>query len=189
MKLNDKGFSLVEVLLAVLISTIVFGSVTTLIIYASNNVRLTNSRVSLQDQAKDAMNHLESYCLEAEGASWDDTEKRLLLYTNEEHAESVSKGAIREDEIYALDSDTYVYWFKGDKVYFGKCSSTKSEALIDPFALPEDNMYLLADYVEDFEAKIVKNKKSSKYTIELSMKFDNEISEYDCSKRVYCRNQ
>ncbi len=189
MKLNNKGFSLIELMLAVLISTIVFGTVTALIVYASNNVRLTNARVSLQNQAKDAMNHIETYCLEAEGASWDEEHQRLLLYTNEEHAKSVSKGAIGVDEIYSLDSNTYVYWCKNRKLYFGKCSSTKSEALIDPEALPARDMYLLADDVESFGATIEKNIKSKKYTIDIGMDFKNDVTEYNCVKRVYCRNQ
>lgn len=190
MKVNNKGFSLIEVMLAVLISTIVFGTVTALIVYASNNVRLTNARVSLQDEAKDAMNHLESYCLEAESASWDDAESRLILFTDEEDAKKVSDGTVKIDEIYSLTSDTYVYWFKGNCLYFGKCSSTKStEPLIDLVNLPEDDMNLLADSVQDFEASVVKNTKSGKYVIDLNMDFYNDAADYQCSKRVYCRNQ
>ncbi len=189
MKLNNKGFSLVEVMMAVLISTIVFGAVTALIVYASNNVRLTNSRVSLQDQAKDAMNHIESYCLEAEGVSWDPALKRFLVYTNEADAKAVSKGAVSVSEVYSFTSNTYVYWMKDNKLYFGKVSSDKTETLLDPMNLPADDIYLLADYVEDFEVFIEKNKESGKYTVDVDMDFDNESTKYSCSKKVYYRNQ
>ena len=48
MKLNNKGFSLVEVLIAVAVSTIVFGAITALIVFASNSSRQTNARITLQ---------------------------------------------------------------------------------------------------------------------------------------------
>ena len=61
MKLNNKGFSLVEVLIAVAVSTIVFGAITALIVFASNSSRQTNARITLQNEAKDAVNHMEAY--------------------------------------------------------------------------------------------------------------------------------
>ena len=60
MKLNNKGFSLVEVLIAVAVSTIVFGAITALIVFASNSSRQTNARITLQNEAKDAVNHMEA---------------------------------------------------------------------------------------------------------------------------------
>ena len=62
MKLNNKGFSLVELLLAVVISTVVFGAITALIAFSSRSMRDTNARVELQNQENDALYHIESYC-------------------------------------------------------------------------------------------------------------------------------
>ena len=45
-------------------------------------------------------------------------------------------------------------------------------------SLPTDDMYLLADNVEDFTFKLVKNKKSDKYTVNFSVKFNDSVSEY-----------
>ena len=189
MKLNNKGFSLVELMIAIMISTIVLGSVTALIIFSSNSTRMTNAKVNLQNQAKDAFNHIESYCLEAVDASWNNSSRTLLLYSNKEHAKAVSSGAVSLSEISSFDSNTYAYWFAGDKIYFGKCSSTDPEALVDASALPSDDVYLLADKVEDFNCKIEKNEKSGKYTIKFDIIFKDEVSEYHCEKLVYYRNQ
>lgn len=140
MKLNNKGFSLVELMLAIVISTIVFGAVTALIAFSSRSMRDTEARIELQNQAKDAMNHMESYGLESERAYWDDSEKLLILFTDEKQAKEMIKGL--EDgtktlaDIKDMPSDSYAYWFKGDDsddaiggdycVYFGKCSSKSS---------------------------------------------------------------
>ena len=79
MKMNNKGFSLVELLLAVAVSTIVFGAITALIMFASNSSRQTNAKITLQNEAKDAVNHMESYVIEAQSAFWDDTKNALVL--------------------------------------------------------------------------------------------------------------
>lgn len=142
MKLNNKGFSLVELMLAVLISTIVFGAITALIAFSSGSMRETNARVELQNQAKDAMNHIESYSLEAEVAYWDKWNRILILFYDERDGSKMVKdledGTKTLADIKNMSSDSYVYWFKnndgvdsigGDySVYFGKCSPASSPA-------------------------------------------------------------
>lgn len=140
MKLNNKGFSLVELLLAVVISTVVFGAITALIAFSSRSMKETNARVEVQNQAKDAMNHIESYTLEAEVAFWDKLNRYLILFYDEKDGEKMvkelNKGGLEKTDamkkIKDLSSKTYVYWFKnndgtdaigGDySVYFGQCS-------------------------------------------------------------------
>lgn len=145
MKLNNKGFSLVELMLAIVISTIVFGAVTALMTFSSKSMRDTEARIAVQNQAKDAMNHMESYILESERAYWDDSEKLLILFTNEKQGKEMIKGL--EDgsktlaDIKDMTSDSYAYWFKdtgaaspgGEQcVYFGKCSSESSPGPTSP---------------------------------------------------------
>lgn len=140
MKLNNKGFSLVELMLAIVISTVVFGVVTGLIAFSSRSMRDTEARIAIQNQAKDAMNHMESYALESERAYWDDSEKLLILFTDEKQAKEMIKGLESGSKTLAdvknMASDSYAYWFKNDDgnpaiggdycVYFGQCSSKSS---------------------------------------------------------------
>ena len=91
MKLNNKGFSLVELMLAVVISTVVFGAITALIAFSSRSMRDTNARVEIQNQAKDALNHIESYSLEAERAYWDKLERILILFYDEKEGSQMIK--------------------------------------------------------------------------------------------------
>lgn len=127
MKLNNKGFSLIELLLAVVISTIVFGAITGLIAFSSNSMRNTNARIELQNQAKDALNHMESYALEAEKAYWDESNKLLVLFYDEEDAEEIipklEDGTKTIADIKDLDTNSYVYWYKEKSIYFGMSSS------------------------------------------------------------------
>lgn len=89
MKLNNKGFSLVEVSIAVAVSTIVFGVITALIVFASNSSRQTNARITLQNEAKDAVNHMEAYIIEAQSVVWDSTSDALVLVKDSADAKEV----------------------------------------------------------------------------------------------------
>ena len=49
---NNKGFSLVELLVAIAISTIVMGTITFIIAYSSNSSRITNAKVHYKMKPK-----------------------------------------------------------------------------------------------------------------------------------------
>lgn len=199
MKLNNKGFSLVEVLLAVAISTIVFGAITAMMIFATNSMSDTNDKVALQNQAKDAINHIESYCMEAEMASWEPggVSDALVVFEKRKDVKkecTAADGAIEADKVENLETYAYVYWLmdndgdasNGKCLYFGKCSKDGDIKLP---ALTAENIYLLADNVESFECDVDKNKVSEKRQINIKLKFKSIRSEYSSSKTVYLRNQ
>ena len=202
MKLNNKGFSLVEILVAVAISTIVFGAITALIIFASNSSQKTNARVTLQNEAKDAVNHMEAYIIEAQSVVWDSTNNALVLIKDSEDAKNIATGIESLSNIgpkisvFSTSKKTFAYWYDASskKLFFGECRTMTSDQtntvdLSAGGALPTDNMYLLADHVEDFTCKLVKNPKSGKYTVNFTVDFKDNVSEYSLDKCVYLRNQ
>lgn len=199
MKLNNKGFTLVEVLLAVAISTIVFGSITALIIYASRSSKLTNEKITIQEEVKDAMNHIESYCMEAEAASHLTVggAEVLVLYQRRADLEqitgSVSGGAVQVNKIKDIGkpgsgeaSYAYAYWWKGGNIYFGKCSN---DGDIDLTALPTANQYLLASDITSFTCEVNQNPKSKKYSVDLGIEGTINTSKYSSDRTIYIRNQ
>lgn len=200
MKLNNKGFSLVEVLVAVAVSTIVFGAITALIIFASNSSRQTNARITLQNEAKDAINHMESYIIEAQSVVWDSTSNALVVLKDSKNAKEVETGnnvisnVADKVKTFGTKEKTFIYWYDKSekKLFFGECRTHDSDQknTVDLTAiLPKDDMYLLADNIEDFTCKLNKNKESKKYTVNFTVKFKDNISEYTIDKCVYLRNQ
>ena len=213
MKLNNKGFSLVELMLAVLVSTIVLGAITAMIVFASKSSKETNARIELQNGVKDALNHMESHCMEAEAASWQKVGAAdvLVVYQRKKDAEAITSpkpdGEVQVDQIKTLPSNAYAYWFFDDgdsskrkSIYFGKCAAeTGSESPdVDLTALTpditeenikENRIHLLAEDVTDFNCEIKKNDVSGKYTIDIELKAKTDSFEYSSSKTVYMRNQ
>lgn len=198
MKLNNKGFTLVEVLLAVAVSTIVFGALTALIIYSSKSTKLTNEKITIQEEIKDAMNHIESYCMEAETAVWQEFNmssgkaNALVVFQRRDDikpfASAATNGAVtvQADRVETLSSYAYVYWFVEGRLYFGKCSDGGNIKLTD---LKQDDIYLLADHITDFTCGVQKNKASGKYTIDIKLDGSINNSQYSSGKTVYLRNQ
>lgn len=198
MKFNNKGFTLVEVLLAVAISTIVFGAITTLMVYASRSSKLTNEKITLQEEVKDAMNHIESYCMEAEAASHltIDGSEVLVLYqrrTDLDEVTPASGGAVQVSKIKdigkpgsAEESYAYAYWWKGNSIYFGKCSYGGD---IDLNSLTEAKEFLLANNVTKFTCDVNQNPKSKKYSVGLGIEGTMNSSKYSSDRTIYIRNQ
>ena len=128
MKLNNKGFSLVEVLIAVAVSTIVFGAITALIVFASNSSRQTNARITLQNEAKDAVNHMEAYIIEAQSVVWDSTSDALVLVKDSADAKEVKtsndtlSNVGPKVSVFNTAKKTFVYWYDktAKKLFFGE---------------------------------------------------------------------
>jgi len=73
------GYSLIELMIAMAISAIVLTAIIGLIGFATRNMRITQTSVDLQNQAKETLNHMTTYVMEGSHVEWDDNKKHLLL--------------------------------------------------------------------------------------------------------------
>ena len=76
---NREGFSLIEMIIAIAIISIVMSGVILLISYSTNSMRRTNNMVNLQNETKDALLHITTYLQEASDASWVPDKKALIV--------------------------------------------------------------------------------------------------------------
>lgn len=171
-RMNKEGFSMIELLIAIAISTIVMGCVITLMGYASHSMNMTQARIALQEQAKDVTNHISGYAMEAGEATWDDA-KHLL---------QIKKETIGVDGS-VESTEEYLYWFMGHEIYFANAAS------VDPTALTADKTHLLAEDVEDIECKITTNDDTKKKLLQVVIKMKDDTSDFTCTKDIYMRNQ
>lgn len=169
---NKEGFSMVEMLIAMAISSIVMISVIALLGYGTHNMNLTQAKVALQDQAKDATNHISSYVTEASNITWDDTGKIL----------TVQKDSIGIDGTVSA-TENLLYWHKDNGLYFAR------ESEVDPAALTADKNHLLADHVESFTCTPNVNADTGNKLLHIEIKMKDDVSEFTCTKDVYMRNQ
>lgn len=173
-KVNRDGYSLVELLIASAISAVVLGGLITLLAFGTSNMNRTQTRVALQNQAKDAIRHMSTYVMEADDTKWDDTKKML----------TVIKNKVKEDDT-VEETEKCFYWRSGEGIYFGK----ESAGVNPDGTLPSDTKHLLVDKITDFQCKVEKDGKTGKKIVHLSMKLEDDSAKFECDQDVSMRNQ
>ena len=171
-KLNNKGFSLVELLIALAVSAVVMATILALWAYAANRMAETNQRVILQDEAKDVMNHITNVVQEGSSAEWKkDGGVSYLVVKND------------SDGVPSNRKET-VYWHIGKKMYFA------STDVVSVDSLSADDTHLLGENIEEFKCEIIKNDESKTKYIKVSIDMDSgDMATMGCSDNIYLRNQ
>lgn len=199
-KVNREGYSLVELLIAISISSIVMLTMIGLLGYGSQNMKMTEAKVALQEQAKDALNHISTYVQESSDAKWDDTK-----FTDCKFLALVKTGVKNDGDAKATETlnmaDVYYYWYIGSSktVYFASRKTLlKEQGISDADSdkdtstevyLKNDKKHMLVEDVEDFKAEVVEDADTKNQTLHVTMKLKDEISEYSCEREINMRNQ
>ena len=183
-----EGYSLVELLIAMAITSIVLSTLLILLSFGSHNMRITHSMVALQDQAKDAVNHISTYTMEASDIEWND-EKGFLVVTKE----SVPQEVDSEGNYPAPVVEKCFYW-KGQEngvggIYFAKWDKVKDASDVTKVNLVSKPEFLLVDHIQDFSCKVKADKATGKKILHVEMKLNDNNTEFECKKDVYMRNQ
>ncbi len=111
-----EGFSLIEMIIAIAIAAIVMSSVLLLMTYSSSSMNRTNSAVTVQNQAKDAVMHVTTYLQEGSeaGIATVSGTDQALIVINEKKDKN---GEVVSAEVgyYWYDSgDHAMYFYKDD---------------------------------------------------------------------------
>lgn len=178
---------MVELMIAIAVSSTVMLAVIALLGYGSRSLNLTQAKVALQDQAKDAINHISSYCMEASEVEWDTGHKVLTVKKDKIKNEGEAEAKVES-------VDTYLYWFQGEAVYFASLADLAAAEGVEPSefsfsSLTADKKHLLADKVKNFECEITEDEKTKRKILHVQMKMKDEISEFSCEKDIFMRNQ
>lgn len=175
MKAKERaGYSLIELMIAIAISAIVLTAIVSLIGFATRNMRITQTSVDLQNQAKETLNHMTTYVMEGSTVTWDKDKKQLVITKNK-------IGALHQVE----SSLSSYYWLDGNAIYFAKDSDEKKAVLT------ADKKHLLLDHVKDFSCeKRTDKEKKQKDILHISLQLqEGDTAEFSCDKDVMMRNQ
>lgn len=165
---------MVELMITMAITSIVIGGLIILLSFGAHNMKLTQARVALQNQAKDAMNHISTYAMEASDIQWNDGTDVLTIV----------KDKIGLDNN-VESTERFLYWKSGMGIYFAR------ESEVDPAALTADKKHLLLDDVKEFVCELRENADTGRKILHIKLKLKNEFDDADfiCEKDVYMRNQ
>lgn len=175
-----EGFSLVEMLIAVAVSAIVMTALLALLGYTMRSTSQTQARVAIQNEAKDAVNHMVSHTIEGNHVTWKDSQNLMVIESDEEVDETdMTTGAIVTK---LKKRETYYYYLSGNNLYFKNVSGGDT-------SLTADKKHLLCEDVESFSAKPDAADGSA---IHIELKLNKDMaSEYvfECKQDVHIRNK
>ena len=197
-----EGFSLVEMLISMAITAILMLTLIAILSYSSRSMRTTQAKVALQDQAKDAVNHISTYVQQSGNVkkspvvSWNATS-----HVSSDRNVNINNTGVSEAAISSVDA--YVYWLDGNHLYFREVDSS-----FDSSFHPEDpssevdaskltgmsdsakKQCLLADDVDGFNCSIGTTvNDSSKKVLHVTVSMADTYSRYECKKDIMMRNQ
>ena len=214
-KLNKEGFSLIELLIAISITAFMTLAIVGLLGYGSRSMSLTQAKVALQNQAKDAVNHISAYVQEASDVEWYDetgtppktvkspktTNKNALVITKTTVNNSVSSTmdpTTGKAEGKPTETSTwYYYWLEGDKVYFISYDNYAAEKGIStgpavtpvPATLTGENKRILVENVKDFQCEVIEDADTKRKVVRVTLEMKDDVSSYVCKKDIFMRNQ
>lgn len=172
-RLEREGYSLVELMITMAITSIVLGGLIMLLSFGARNVRLTQARVALQNQAKDAINHISTYVMEASDIQWDAGTGVLTIV----------KDKIGLDNN-VESTERFLYWKSGKGIYFAR------ESEVDPAALTADKKHLLLSDTLVFNCEVRENSDTERKILHVVIDLsDEDVAEFKCEKDIFMRNQ
>ena len=202
MRKNQKGFTLVELIIAVAILAIVTAAVCGFIVVGSRSYASSNTDIMLQQDAQLALNQMSdviidttdsiSYGLGTSGSG----EMQLVLKDSEFAGEATEKCLIvvnrKEDDSNNDNPSYWFYWSKDDEViYFNEVkaysSSMSADQIENEFKNAGTDKAILAQHVTDFSIDI--SQFEANRVVMISMTFENGNRTYSTSNNVTVRNR
>lgn len=193
-KLNNKGFSLVELIISVAILTIITSAILGFIVTSSKSYGNVSEDVSLQQEAQLSLNQISDLIVDSTSGLkyyYNDNEALIILSDADISGDVTSKTLaiynVQKEIVSGVTVENkYIYniiWRKADKkIYLRKDSIDSSTGLVT-----QGNEVLMVEYVTDFNPSLTKVESRKKVSI--SMTFARNDKNYSASKNFALRNK
>lgn len=164
--MNKKGFTLVELIISIAISFLVFGAVAAFMGQSTRNYRRSNDEISLQLEAQFILNQLNNLILEANNVKFDTGTHTLKIKQSDcvylitlDQAEH----SLKMEKVLPLGSET------GNKVLFGR--------YVDSYSVMDTG---INDRNKEIKVRLFLKNNDMEYVIEqYVIKLRNEINAMD----------
>lgn len=140
---NNKGLTLIELILAMAISTIVIGAVIAFMSAGSRSYRFEENEISLQMEAQTVMNQINNLVIEGNNIEFNGTD-RLTIYHTDNDSTTYDKSEVIWFDV--SQNRLYLYLINSDVESIAMNNEIATQSGL------EDN--LLGEYVVDFSATL-----------------------------------
>lgn len=177
LKKNQKGLSLVELIVTIAIVAIVSVGIASFLITSYNQYHSQNSNINLQYEAQLAMNQLEDMILNASnGVSFDEASKTLTIYNQTEKTQADGT-VVYENVISVVAWDSSTNQLKLSRYLYDPAGGSRT-------VISEDQ--LMADYVSAFSVKL--DELETRHLVDVTLGFALDAKQYTATKEITIRN-
>lgn len=177
---DNKGLTLVELLVSMTVLSIVSLAIFSFMVFASKTYNKANGETNLQSEAQMTINRMENLIVSAtNGVGADPTEpedaaKKLYVYNH-----AAKEDGTVEYRIISIYQENNKLMYKYDTYGLDEFGSK----VITPGSAPA----VISDYIEDFSVNLTKLLSNQEVTVNLKMK--NGQKTYETSNTFYMRNR
>lgn len=192
--MNNKGFSLIELIISVAILTIITSAILGFIITSTKSYGNVSEEVEIQQESQLSLNQIADLVVDSTNGIkyyYNDDESKTILSDADISGDATSKtlaiyNIVRETESGVVVEKKYIYniiWKKSEsKIYLRKDSIDSSTGLVT-----KGDEALMVEYVTAFSPSLVKVE--SKKKVSISMSFLRNNKTYNVSKNFALRNR
>lgn len=192
MNSNNKGLTLVELVVTLAIVGLVSVSIISFMVTASNQYRSSNSEINLQFESQVVINQIQDLIIDAtQGLSYAVSESGGTEIKTVNDRNSTVKDLNKEIKrlyIYNKDSVHIITWKKAtSELYYS--TATVAVSTVDSTKKTiqaESEQVLMAKYVSEFSPDLTRI--SSKRSLKIDLKFETGSKKYDTYHNVSLRN-
>ncbi|MCR5507503.1 MAG: prepilin-type N-terminal cleavage/methylation domain-containing protein [Lachnospiraceae bacterium] len=192
-RINDRGFSLVELLIAVAIATIVGGAIFGFMTVGAKNFSWNSAEVNLQNESQLAFNQMQELIIDtAVGVEYFDKDG-----ASETKVEKDSEIDPSHDKLLRLNNYDYVYeiyWDRSDeKLYYGEYTASITGDVVSkgPSTLDaptfESNYVLMSEYITGFAVDL--SRLVSNRVVRVDLVYEKQGKTLATSHNITLRNQ
>ncbi|MCR5202553.1 MAG: type II secretion system GspH family protein [Lachnospiraceae bacterium] len=178
MKNNNKGYTLVEMVIAVGMMVVISGAILVFLVNGTKSYKNTKSTVDLQLQTQTLMAQLETMAMQSQYITYDSSTNTLVFYTPDRTVAKTSDYGTK------AASNIKVVQYDGTKkcLYFKEYDDPDTTI---PSIVSDEN--LMAEYVESFNANVSKIDTNGSVKIGVTMK--NKIAKFSDTQTFKIRNE
>lgn len=183
-KRNNSGFTLVELILVMAITSIIIGAITVFMSASSRSYKAAESEISLQTEAQTIMNQISECVLEGNNVEYNESLRTLSIYHN-------------DDDITTTTDPLEIIWFNqtNKNMYLYNTTIGDKDTIFDSISAGVVSLEnLLGEYVDDFSVmppyKFIYDptgKKSTTLMVNIKMKHNDR--EFSLSEDIKLRNR
>lgn len=195
-KCENKGFSLVELIVVIAIFSVVGIVVGGFLFTASRSYSLSANELDLQEEAQLVANQIQemlldtSYGIAYQFVGLDEEGNNLIKYM-ENDAAALPEGSIVSQKdlyIYGKDQYYYIYWDKeAAQILLKEYTKNDEDKYVPVDGMPTDGV-LFGEYISDFKVDLSKVVSNRMVTFNITFKKDGSDRDYMVTRTVSLRN-